>query len=58
MDELIDRLNDIMARAAQTWVKDFEQQHPRLIALLDGVKTEEEALGRLSGLTLKELLLL
>ncbi len=56
MDLWVDCLNRVVERAAQAWVEDFEQQHPRLIALLDGVKTEDEALARLSGLTLKELL--
>lgn len=56
MDELIDCLNRVVERAAQAWVEDFQRQHSRLIALLDGVETEDEALARLSGLSLEELL--
>lgn len=58
MDLWVDCLNRVVERAAQAWVEEFERQHPQLIALLDGVKTEDDALARLAGLSLQELLLL
>lgn len=56
MDSLVDCLNRVVERAAQAWVEEFERQHSPLIALLEGVETEDEALASLVGLSLEELL--